>query len=55
MNLLDHQGASDLLMNSYLASKMSSIGVANLRNSQLSRAIRALYLNILNHKLVRSE
>jgi hypothetical protein len=35
-------------MNSYLAPKMSSFCVANLRNSQLLRAIRALNLNILD-------
>jgi len=35
-------------MNSYLVSKMSSFCVANLRNSQLLRAIRALNLNILD-------
>jgi hypothetical protein len=35
-------------MNSYLAPKMPSFCVANLRNSQLLRAIRALKLNILN-------
>jgi hypothetical protein len=42
-------------MNSYLAPKMSSFCVANLRNSWLLRAIRALNLNILNHNLLRSE
>jgi hypothetical protein len=35
-------------MHSYLAPKMSNFCVANLRNSQLLRAIRALNLNILN-------
>jgi len=35
-------GASDLFVNSYLASKMSSFCVANLRNNLLLRAIRAL-------------
>jgi hypothetical protein len=35
-------------MNSYLAPKMSSFCVPNLRNSQLLRAIRALNLNILD-------
>ena len=34
-------------MDSYLAIKISSFCVANLRNSQLLRAIRALNLNIL--------
>jgi hypothetical protein len=48
-------------MNSYLVSKMSSFRVANLRNSELLRAIRALHpkgitnLNILDHNLLRSE
>ena len=42
-------------MNSYLVSKTSSFYVANLRNSQLLRAIRALKLDILNHNLLRSE
>jgi Ca-activated chloride channel family protein len=35
-------------MNSHLASKRSSFGVANLRNSTLLRAIHALNLNSLN-------
>ena len=34
-------------MNSYLAIKMTSFGVANLRNGQPLRAIRTLNLNIL--------
>jgi len=42
-------------MNSYLASKMSSFGVANLANSQLLASIRALNLNILNCNLLRPE
>jgi len=58
-------------MNSHLASKMPRFYVAymdvgegreqgsgsfaNLRNSQLLRAIHALNLNILNHNLLRSE
>ena len=41
-------GTSDLFVNSYLAFKRSSFGVANLRNSWLLRAIPALNLNILN-------
>lgn len=41
------QGTSDLFMNSHLAPKMPSFCVANLRNSTLLRAIRALNLNIL--------
>ena len=36
-------------MNSYLGPRMSSFRVANLPNSQLLRAIRALNLKILNH------
>ncbi len=35
-------------MNSYLVSKLSSFYVANLRNSQLLRAIRALNLKKLD-------
>ncbi len=42
-------------MNSYLVPKMTSFYVANLRNSQLLRAICALNLNILTHNLLRSE
>jgi len=42
-------------MNSYFASIMFSFGVANLRNSQLLRAICALNLNIMNRNLLRSE
>ena len=42
-------------MNSYLVSKMSIFRVANLRNSWLLRAIRALNLNIFDHNLLRSE
>ena len=42
-------------MNSYLVSKISSFYVANLRNSQLLRAIRAMNLNILDHNLLRPE
>ena len=58
-------------MNSYLASKMPSFFVVNLRNSQLIayrdvgkgreqdaealRAIHASNLNILNHNILRSE
>ena len=48
-------GASDLFVNSYLASRMSSFCVANLRNSPLLGAIRALNLNILDRNLLRSE
>ena len=47
------KGASDLFMNSYLTSKMPSFCVANLANSQLLAAIRALNLNILNCNLLR--
>ncbi len=42
-------------MNSHLVSKMSSFCVANLHNSPLLRAIRALNLNIFNHNLLRPE
>jgi len=49
------QGASNLFVNSHLTPKMSSFYVANLRNSLLLRAIRALNLNILDHNLLRSE
>jgi len=35
-------------MNSYLAPKMPRLCVANLRNSLVLRAIRALILNIFN-------
>ena len=49
------EGASDLFANSYLASRMSSFCAANLRNSPLFRAIRALNLNILDRNLLRSE
>ena len=42
-------------MDSYLVSKMSRFGVANVRNSELLRSIRALNLNILNHNLLRPE
>ena len=48
-------GVSDLFMNSYLTSKMSSFYVANLVNSQLLTAIRALNLSILNRDLLRAE
>ena len=48
-------GVSELFMNSYLMSKISSSGVANLSNSVLLRAIRALNLNILAHNLLRPE
>ena len=48
-------GGCDLFVNSYLMPKMSSFCVANLRNSLLLRAIRALNLNILAHNLLRSE
>jgi len=34
-------------MNSFLEPKMSSFGVANLRNNQLLRTIRVLNLKIL--------
>ena len=50
-----YKGTSDPFMNSYLTSKMSSFCVANLVNSQLLPAIRALNLNILNRNLLRSE
>ncbi|GBE07747.1 hypothetical protein BMS3Abin11_00864 [bacterium BMS3Abin11] len=42
-------------MNSYLTPKISSLFVANLRNSQLLRAICASNLNILDRKLLRPE
>jgi len=42
-------------MNSYLVPKTSSFCVANLRDSLLLRAIRALKLNILDHNLLRPE
>jgi len=42
-------------MDSHLAPKISSFGVANLRNSALLRAIRALNLKILNHNLLCPE
>ncbi len=42
-------------MNSHLAPKMPRYCVANLRNSGLLRAICALYRNILNHNLLRSD
>jgi hypothetical protein len=42
-------------MDSYLARKLSSFGVANLRNGQPLRAIRALNLNILHHHLIPPE
>jgi len=48
-------GDSMIVAPSYLASKISSFCVANLRNSQLLRAIRALNLNILNCNLLRPE
>jgi len=48
-------GVSDLFMNSYLTSKMSSFYVAIPANSQLLTAIRAWNLNILNRDLLRSE
>jgi hypothetical protein len=54
-NRLDNPGTFDLFMNSYLAPKISSFCVAHLRNSWLLRAIRALNLNTLEHKLLRSE
>jgi len=42
-------------MDSHLAPKMSSFGVAKLRNSQLLRAFRALNLKILNRNLLHPE
>ncbi|GBE07507.1 hypothetical protein BMS3Bbin11_01444 [bacterium BMS3Bbin11] len=42
-------------MNSYLTPKISSFFVANLRNSQLLRAICASNLNILDRNLLRPE
>ena len=42
-------------MNLNLVSNISSFGVADLRNSQLLRAIHALILNILNHNLLYRE
>jgi len=42
-------------MNSPLASKISSFGVSDLRNSTLLRAIRALNPKILNCNLLRPE
>jgi len=42
-------------MNSYLASKMSSFYFANLGNTQLLLAIRALNLKILHGNLLRPE
>ena len=42
-------------MNESLESKMSNFFVANLRNSWLLRAIRALNLNILALNLFRPE
>ncbi|NOQ88739.1 MAG: hypothetical protein GQ550_07425 [Gammaproteobacteria bacterium] len=41
-------------MNSYLAFKKTGIVVANLRNSQLLRAICALMVNILQRNLLHS-
>ncbi len=49
----EFQGTSGLFMNSYLESKIPSFFVANLVNSQLLPAIRALNLNILNLNLPR--
>ncbi len=45
-------GSSDRFKDSYLAPKISSLCVANLRNSQLLRALRALNLDILDHNLL---
>ncbi len=42
-------------MNLHLAPKMPRYSVANLRNSLLLRAIRALYRNILNRNLLRPD
>ncbi len=42
-------------MKPYLACKMFSFCVANLRNSYLLCAIGALNLNVFNHKLLCSE
>ena len=42
-------------MNLNLVSKISSFCVADLRNSQLLRAIHALILNILNDNLLHPE
>ena len=52
---LTDKGTSDQFMDSYLVAKISSFRVANLANSQLFAAIRALNLNILTHKLLRPE
>ena len=51
----DTKGTSDLFVNSYPGCKISSFGVANLRNGQPLRAIRALNLNILTPNLLRPE
>lgn len=40
-------------MDSYLALKISSFRIANLRNSQLLGALRALNANILDYNLLR--
>ncbi len=54
--LLDQDaGVVTPILNSYLAPKMSSFCVANLRNSQLLRAIRALNPFILDRNLLRPE
>ena len=42
-------------MNLYLAAKISSFCVANLRNSWLFRAIGALNLNLFAYNLLRPE
>jgi len=42
-------------MNAYLTPKISSFFVANLRNSQLLRAVYASNLNILDRNLLRPE
>ncbi len=42
-------------MNAYLASRMPSFFVANLRNSRLLRAIFASNLNILNQNPLRPD